>query len=261
MLANLHRTLTTMSCLPVLALAACGSDARRDPPGVHGSSSVPPNVTISVDYTTARSGAAIARSYAGTTRVLADQILVSGGRLRVVVSAGAGVAPAELVDEVVPFERDLRGNARKRYLVKARGALAILVDQALGIVPADNPRLQAALAAMSTDGSDVAGAVLHPTKLLTARGGGTLYVLSDGLQRGPEIDFASTIEAISEADAISKLKPLLPAAAAHVAIDIRGVGLNGAPNVSTERSSKLERVWDGACNATGSPQCSVSTDV
>jgi hypothetical protein len=252
-----------LGCFVALTLAACGGDG--DPASVTGStvqSAGGPNVTISLDYTTARSAAQIGRSYLEKARVLADPVLVSGGHLRVVVSAGAGVAPAVLFDEEVPPERDLRGNRRKGFLVNARAVLGELLGQALGLEPLKEGPLRGALTAMRTDGSDIAGAVFHETELLSERGGGTLHVLSDGLQRDEDVDFSQTIERIADAQAIRALKRIMPTRATGVDISMRGIGLSGnAPNVSTPRSRKLQRVWKSACDASAAKSCAVSTSV
>jgi hypothetical protein len=115
---------------------------------------------------------------------------------------------------------------------------------------------------MRTDGSDVAGAVFHETELLSERGGGILYVLSDGLQRDEDVDFSRTIERMPEARAIRALRRSMPSRAARVDISIHGIGLTGnAKRVSTRRSRKLQRVWDAACKASAAKSCMVSTSV
>lgn len=253
-----------LGCLGALALTACGggSVGAVSQKGASAQSPRGPNLTISLDHTTARSGPGIARSYAEQARVLADPILVSGGRLRVVVSAGAGVAPAVLVDMVVPPERDLRGNARKRFLMSARLDLSTRIAGALGLAPLAEGGLRAAISAMRTDGSDVAGAVFHEVELLAERGGGTVHVLSDGLERDARIDFSRTIERMPTAQAMRELKPSMPSMATSVAISMHGIGLNGhAQNVSSSRSRKLQAVWDGACQAARAKSCDVSTSV
>jgi hypothetical protein len=266
MRSSLARVGTVLGCVVSLALSACGGDGgpagvtigtRSPARSAHGS-----NVTVSLDYTTARSAREIGRSYVDRARVLADPVLTSGGHLRVVVSAGAGVAPAVLLDEDVPPARDLRGNARKRFLMNARAVMHELLAQALGLVHVKGGSLRDALAAMRADGSDVAGAVFHETGLLSERGGGILYVLSDGLQRDEDVDFSRTIERMPEARAIRALRRSMPSHAARVDIGIRGIGLTGnAKRVSTGRSRKLQRVWGAACKASAAKSCMVSTSV
>lgn len=252
------------------AIAGCGSagTAATPPPATTTApattaSSPPPNVTIALDHTTASSSTAIAGSYEAAALRSAGPILATGGHLRVVVFAGAGVAPAIVIDEDVPAEDELSGNKRKRYLIAARANLAALLKQGLSLsVPKPDPDLATSLSSMKADGSDVTGALLSEVELLKEHRGGALHVMSDGLQRDSQVDFSRTIESSTIDAAVGELAPLMPDDATGIVIAIEGVGLSGnVDNVSTRRSQKLKRVWEAACEATKANDCNVGTSV
>jgi hypothetical protein len=221
------------------------------------------NVTVLLDGTTARSSRKMAADLKHAALRLADPVLNTGGHLRVALFAGAGVAPAVLVDDEVARVEELMGNARKRFLISARANLAALLDQALGLQPVapDSP-LAGQLEAMPRGGSDLAGALQHEAALLQERGGGTLRGLSDGLQRSPGIDFSGTIARMSVAEAAEALAPLMPTDAASVAVEIGGVGVSGnGGQVSTERARRLTEAWTAACEAATVRTCAVRTSL
>lgn len=244
--------------IAVLA-AGCGGDkAATVGTADHGH-----NVDVAIDYTTAKSSPTIAAKFKAALGRYADPVLKGGGYLRVAIFAGAGVAPAIVIDQDVPTTEELTGNRRKRFLIAARVDLATLLDQALGLkpVPSGSP-LASQLADMRGDGSDVAGAIYQETALLKQRGGGSLHVLSDGLQRSQGLDFSATIEEMSVAQAAEALKQVMPANASGVSIDIDGAGLSGNKvNVSTPRSRKLTEVWTLACRTAKAAACSVHTAI
>ncbi len=221
------------------------------------------SLTVSLDSTTVRSSRKIGADYKQATLRLADPVLHTGGHLRVVLFAGAGVAPAVLVDDDVPLVEELTGNARKRFLVSARANLGVLLDQALGLQPiASDSQLAGQLEAMPRGGSDVAGALLHEAALLEQRGGGTLHIASDGLQRSRGIDFSRTIGRMSTTEAVEALEPLMPNDATSVAVEISGAGVSGnRGQVSTERARKLNEAWTAACEAASVRTCAVTTSL
>jgi hypothetical protein len=234
----------------LLVLTGCGP---QEPRGTSRS------VTIALDHTTAESSGKIARDYAKDARQLAEPVLVDGGHLRIVLFEGAGVAPAVLVDERVPSQADLTGNARKRYLINARNNLRTLLDAALGlgdVTPGDELAQQ--LDAMAGGGSDVAGSISQEVDLLRQRGGGTLELRSDGLQRSDAVDFSKTIVHDDPAEAAEALAALLPQDASGVTIAISGLGITGG-EVTTARAKKLETVWTAACEATKADACTAKT--
>ena len=258
--------------LASLALAGCGNDGAGSATAAGGggggagvtttttgAGAATDAVTVAIDRTTALSGSDIAGAYRDGAARLLDPVLVSGGHLRLVVFAGAGIAPAVLYDQAVPTEQELTGTARDRFVVAARGEIRGLLDQALGLAAVKpGSTMDVALQGLKGDGSDVAGAILGEVDELGTASGGELDVFSDGLQRSDGVDFSASIDHLAAVAAAKLLAPLMPPDAHSTALRIRGVGLSGhIVNVTTPRAAKLAAAWTQACHDMHAKACDI----
>jgi hypothetical protein len=243
------RAVLLAAALSALALSACGAVPPRDGD----------DVTVALDLTTARAGSVMARQMKAQAASAADRVLVTGGHLMIAAFAQAGVAPVVLVDEDVPGTAELSGPRRESYVAGARTSLAALLDQALGLAPVpEGSPLQEQLAALATDGSDPAGMLGTAVGELQRRGGGSVVMVGDGMQRSRGVDFAAGLMRHSVGESVAALRPLLPSDAGRVSIALIGIGNTGGRATRTERSLKAVQVWKRACATTQAKHCVVT---
>lgn len=245
----------------IVSLAACGEQMAGSPSSPHAASGLASNLDVDIDRTTVESSRVVAAQFAQEAETVVDPILQKGGHLEIAVFAQAGVAPVYLINQDIPPVAELDGVRRDNYIILARKNVSALVNEALGLatLPAGSV-LGQQLAALPGNGSDIAGMVRTSVADVQGNGGGTVVVLTDGLQRSGRIDFATQFndDHVSAKTAAKEIAPVMPFNASDVAIVMRGIGDTGTRTTNTLRSIKASGAWWLACGASNAASCSIS---
>ena len=258
----------------LLVLGGCGGDSSSDsactakpgadPGSIDAAADCPVSAVIAVDATGALQDKKLAREAGSAAVRAAEQTIIAGGHLRMVVFAGDANAVEVIYDDDVPTLEALDETRRGPLEHDLRRALGVTIDSALGVID-DDPELAARVRDLARGGtSDIARAVRNALREAKQEAGASSVTLvSDGAQASDQLMLERRLEAgDSSANLASRLGELLGDADGVDVVQVVGLGrLPDRVNQSARRTDELVEIWMTACEQTGAANCATTTEL
>jgi hypothetical protein len=244
----------TIGVTACLAIAACtpGTTQPPEPKRIVANTGAV-SLDLGTDISHSTGDKALRQQYLAAGMQAAETVFQRGGHLAVSVFFSRGLHPVELLDAPVPGPGELGAVARAQKIEPIRQATKAALAEALGLADR-RPELEAALAGVGGDGTDVAGSVAAGMTAVDDQANPVVIRLTDGLDATWSGSLAEVPAALAE-----RIDGVLPQVGSDVAVALVGIG-GGAQAKDTKTTQRLIEAWTTACERTGA-RCYVAPDL